>query len=531
MYDPLPQLSILLLTSVDWNPLSWTSWPFVVVIIVSLLIHVLLPPIRSGYQAIFAELTLLLPAALCYFLVRGLVDARVSDAFHNAQSVIRLEQQLGIYVELELQELVLRSTTISTLMNWIYIWMHWPVVIGSIIWLVTFRSRGIFGVYRNAILLSGAVGMIVFALFPVVPPRLMPGLGFEDTVTLHSQSYRVFQPPALTNPFAAMPSLHFGWNLLIGIAIFREARVASVRWFGAIMPAMMFLAIVLTANHYILDGVAGGALAMVSLLLAERLGGIGRRLRDRLERYRKGGPVVERQAFDWSALPRPFAVAHRAGNSLEDATAALAAGAEVLESDVWLYRDALELRHEKTMGPIPILWDRWSLAPGWRRRFQLDELLEHLDPEIELMLDLKGPFWSDPAIVDRIEDAMRAGRPDRPFLVCSQNWSLLDDIRKIPGVLLVHSIGNRRQLANAWSKLERDDHDAVSIHVKLLDADTVRELKQRVSIVMTWPINDAELLETVLNWGVDGVTTDRLEIVDRVHALRVGAEDRPMRAS
>jgi hypothetical protein len=120
----------------------------------------------------------------------------------------------------------------------------------------------------NAFLLSAAIGMVIFALFPVAPPRLMPGLDLEDTVTRHSHSYRVLQPPGLTNPFAAMPSLHFGWNLLAGIAIFREARHPLARAFGVVMPVMMFSAIVLTANHYILDGLVGGALTTVCLLIA-----------------------------------------------------------------------------------------------------------------------------------------------------------------------------------------------------------------------------------------------------------------------
>jgi hypothetical protein len=96
-------------------------------------------------------------------------------------------------------------------------------------------------------------------------------LGFEDTVTLRSHSYRVLQPSALTNPYAAMPSLHFGWNLLVGIAIARHARLALIRLLGVVMPALMLAAIVLTANHYILDGLAGGSLAVGSLLVAERL--------------------------------------------------------------------------------------------------------------------------------------------------------------------------------------------------------------------------------------------------------------------
>lgn len=92
-----------------------------------------------------------------------------------------------------------------------------------------------------------------------------------DTVTLHSRAYRVLQPPTLTDLFASMPSLHVGWNLLMGIALARESTHPAARVFGLLMPAAMFAAVVLTANHYLLDGVAGSALVLASLAAAARL--------------------------------------------------------------------------------------------------------------------------------------------------------------------------------------------------------------------------------------------------------------------
>jgi glycerophosphoryl diester phosphodiesterase len=224
-------------------------------------------------------------------------------------------------------------------------------------------------------------------------------------------------------------------------------------------------------------------------------------------------------AAGWGALPRPFVVAHRAGNQLARAQAALAAGADVVEADIWLYRGRLELRHEKTLGPIPILWDRWSLGLRSPDVLDLAMLLAAIELERELMLDLKGYPGSDPAIAARIGSVMDRYRPGRPFLVCSQNWKLLEAFRAVPHALLVHSIGNRRQLDRAWPALAGDDHHAVSIHVKLLDAAVVSALKDRVATVMTWPINDPRLLASALAWGVDGVTTDRLAIVEHVRAL------------
>ncbi len=96
----------------------------------------------------------------------------------------------------------------------------------------------------------------------------MDAWGFVDTVTERSEAYRVLQPPAFVNQYAAMPSLHFGWNLLVGIAIFRHSNHIIGKIIGVALPVFMFASIVLTANHYIIDGLAGGSLALGGLFAA-----------------------------------------------------------------------------------------------------------------------------------------------------------------------------------------------------------------------------------------------------------------------
>jgi membrane-associated phospholipid phosphatase len=99
----------------------------------------------------------------------------------------------------------------------------------------------------------------------MAPPRFMVDWGFVDTVTLHSNSYRVMQPPSLVNQYAAMPSLHAGWDLLMGIAIVSSASRRAVRALGFVLPVLMYLAIVLTANHYFTDGIVGATVALIGL--------------------------------------------------------------------------------------------------------------------------------------------------------------------------------------------------------------------------------------------------------------------------
>jgi membrane-associated phospholipid phosphatase len=117
--------------------------------------------------------------------------------------------------------------------------------------------------------LSGAIGFLFFALLPVAPPRLVdPAL--IDTVTQQSSSYRALQPPGLTNQFAAFPSLHFGWNLLVGIAVWGATRSVPLRVLSVLGPAAMAAAVVVTANHYVLDLAGGAAVVLVALLVVRR---------------------------------------------------------------------------------------------------------------------------------------------------------------------------------------------------------------------------------------------------------------------
>jgi membrane-associated phospholipid phosphatase len=109
---------------------------------------------------------------------------------------------------------------------------------------------------------------VVFAVFPVAPPRYMVAWGFVDTVARQSDAYGILHDPGFVNQFAAMPSFHFGWILLVGIAMARHGQGIWPRLLAVLLPAVMLASIVLTANHYLIDGVAGGTLALLGLGVA-----------------------------------------------------------------------------------------------------------------------------------------------------------------------------------------------------------------------------------------------------------------------
>jgi membrane-associated phospholipid phosphatase len=199
-----------------------------------------------------------------YFRVRGLTVAKPDTALDHAKDVLAFEHRFGLDQEHHMQALTQGNTdALVDAANWVYIWGHWPVITVVLVWLAL-RHRLVFLRLRNAMFVSGGIGLVVFATYPVAPPRLTM-LGYVDTVTERSAAYRYLQPPAFVNPYAAMPSLHVGWDLLVGIAVATAAGSVLLRTIGCLMPVLMALAVVLTANHYIVDGIAGAALALVGL--------------------------------------------------------------------------------------------------------------------------------------------------------------------------------------------------------------------------------------------------------------------------
>ena len=155
-------------------------------------------------------------------------------------------------------------------MNWVYIWGHFPVIVGALFVLYGLSRRN-FLTLRNALIASGVIGLVCFAVFPVAPPRLFDPALFFDSLGELSTSYKFLQNPKVTNQFAAVPSFHVGWNLLVACALWRSTRVRLVRVVAAVFPAIMMVAVVLTANHWLLDIVAGIGVAIAGLVGANAI--------------------------------------------------------------------------------------------------------------------------------------------------------------------------------------------------------------------------------------------------------------------
>jgi hypothetical protein len=222
--------------------------------------------VGSARGGLLREATLVALAILLYFGIRNATVGSADAAFANAERLLDFERALGLAREGAIQGTVAGSEALVTLVNWVYIWGHWPVILTAAVVLYV-RDRRRYVLLRNALFVSGAIGFLFFALFPVAPPRLL-SLGLVDTVTEQSHAYRALQPPGLTNQYAAFPSLHVGWNVLVGIVLFVATTSLAARAFAIASPLAMAFAVVATANHFVVDVAAGVAVVLVGLGVA-----------------------------------------------------------------------------------------------------------------------------------------------------------------------------------------------------------------------------------------------------------------------
>ena len=231
-------------------------------------------PWRALGRDFSAELGLAAAGSLIYFLIRGAVAERADEAFARAADLLSLQDTLGLSWELDAQRLILPHPALIDLANTIYFWGHMPLIVVMGIWLFL-RHRRVYLEVRNAFLVSALIALLAYFTLPLAPPRLLPELGFVDTLALHaSASYQASEVGPFVNPYAALPSLHFGWALLLGVAAWRLPGVGPRRALlialAVLLPVSQAWAVLATANHFVLDVVAGGAVAVIGLAAAAR---------------------------------------------------------------------------------------------------------------------------------------------------------------------------------------------------------------------------------------------------------------------
>lgn len=233
------------------------------------------------------DLLLIVAAFLLYSVVRQMAGGSSRDAFDHSFNVIEVEQSLGIFQESRVQDWFMPSETFVRFFNFVYTYGHFPLIGAVGVWLFVFYRDRYF-LFRNAFFAAGAIGLIAFNVFPMAPPRLMPlEYGLVDTLSLF-QKVNYHSTGDFVNPYAAMPSMHIAFNLILSLAIASACAGTRQPWrllgltLSSVMPIVMAMAVVVTGNHYILDIVAGYAVAALGVWTALFLRGQGWPLRIRV---------------------------------------------------------------------------------------------------------------------------------------------------------------------------------------------------------------------------------------------------------
>jgi hypothetical protein len=238
------------------------------------LLHLDTDPETCEQQRGWSQLPVIAGALICYEIAHLLAGSQRHAALQHARSVLGLEHLLQIDWEQSAQRFALHSGDLRAAADGVYTWMYWPVIVGALA-VTWYLDRRHYAVLRDGMLLSGAVGLAVFTFYPVAPPRMLSQ--FTDTISPGSVEHAVVHG-SIADAYAALPSFHVGWVALAAVILGRSAGRSMATpgrslalLIAAAATACMAAAVVVTANHFVLDAVSGIGLCLPGGALAAYL--------------------------------------------------------------------------------------------------------------------------------------------------------------------------------------------------------------------------------------------------------------------
>jgi hypothetical protein len=224
------------------------------------------PP--NGYLDAFLQIGMWFAAYYVYRLVRGVVESQAAEAFTHARGLVSFERTLGTFFEPGLQEFLLRNA------NWLvdaanvsYVNMHLFGTTAFVIWLYFARNSAFYFV-RNMFMVAMAIALIGYVAFPTAPPRFMPEWGFVDTVTAWVGTEPADTANVLYNPYAAVPSMHVAFALMLGFAGAKLVKHRTLKVLFYVYPLWVTFVTIATANHFWMDAALGAMAATAAYYLA-----------------------------------------------------------------------------------------------------------------------------------------------------------------------------------------------------------------------------------------------------------------------
>jgi membrane-associated phospholipid phosphatase len=220
----------------------------------------------QGWMDLVRQVALFAAAYLGYRLVRGLVEGDANAAFAHARELISFERTLHLFVEPSVQAWGSGSRVLMDFSSWLYVNAQTTVTVSALVYLYVRHNRNFYFV-RNMFMIAMAIALVGYTVFPTAPPRFMPEWGFIDSVSdftgVHV-SHASASMSALFNPYAAVPSMHVAFALMIGWPLARLVRHRAARVLWLVYPFLMAFVIVVTANHFIVDALLGALTAGLS---------------------------------------------------------------------------------------------------------------------------------------------------------------------------------------------------------------------------------------------------------------------------
>jgi PAP2 superfamily len=220
-----------------------------------------------GWLDALRQVSLFAAAYLAYRLVRGLAEGNANAAFAHARDLISIESKLHVFVEPSVQAWASGSHVVMVSASWLYVNAQTSITLGALLYLYLCQNRSFYFV-RNMFMIAMAIALVGYIVFPTAPPRFMPEWGFIDSVSdltgVHV-SHTSATATALFNPYAAVPSMHVAFALMIAWPLARLTKHRAVRVLWLLYPLLMTFVIVVTANHFIVDALLGALTAGVAV--------------------------------------------------------------------------------------------------------------------------------------------------------------------------------------------------------------------------------------------------------------------------
>lgn len=218
----------------------------------------------QGWFDALRQLALFAGAYYLYRLVRGFTDGNANVAFDNARDLVGIEREMGLFFEPGLQDWVQQNAhVLLDGANWMYVNSHFVVTTTFLIWLYLFRNQSYYYV-RNLFMIAMGLALVGYLVYPTAPPRFLPEWGFEDSVAAFVGEEAASSADVLYNPYAAVPSMHVAFALMIAIPAMQLVRPTLLKVAWGIYPLLVTFVVVVTANHFWLDAALGVAVAAVS---------------------------------------------------------------------------------------------------------------------------------------------------------------------------------------------------------------------------------------------------------------------------